>query len=183
MRILPLTRERWNDVALLFKTAPASGCWCMYFRRTTKEFRGAGNRERFRALVDAGREPGLVAYLDGEPVGWCSVAPRGEYPYLQVSKALYPVDDTPVWSIVCFVVRPEDRGRGVATALLKAAVRYAKAHGAKVVEGYPSDPGTKRRLAEISAYTGVISMFESAGFQRIVQRRKGGRTIMRIYLR
>jgi GNAT superfamily N-acetyltransferase len=190
--ILPLTRDRWDNLAALFRHAPASGCWCMYFRLTREEFGrnmrdsggGAANRAALRALVGGGHVPGLLAYDQGVAVGWCSVAPRSEYAYLQQSRTLYPVDDQPVWSIVCFFVHPRHRGWGVAAALLQAAVSYAAARGARIIEGYPSDParGKGGRLAEISAYTGVIPMFEAAGFRKVAQRRKGGRTIMRLVL-
>ena len=189
--VVPATRERWEDLAELFRGAPASGCWCMYFRLRREEYganirggSGTTNREAMRRLVDAGYAPGLLAYDGDTAVGWCSVGPREDYAYLQQSKTLYPVDDQPVWSIVCFFIKARWRGRGLAKTLLRAAVDYAKAHGAQIVEAYPSDPskGKDRRLAEISAYTGVLPMYEALGFEKVAQRRKGGRTIMRLTL-
>lgn len=191
LAVVPATRERWEDLANLFRGAPASGCWCMYFRLRREEYganirgrSGTTNKEAMRRVIEAGKEPGLLAYAGETPVGWCSVGPREEYEYLQQSKALFPVDDTPVWSIVCFFVRAGWRGKGIAKVLLDASIRYAREHGARVVEAYPSDPakGKDGRLAEISAYTGVLPMYEALGFVKVAQRRKGGRTIMRLAL-
>jgi GNAT superfamily N-acetyltransferase len=151
----------------------------MWWRATSAEYtvlRGQGLRDRMRALVEAGREPGLLAYRDREPVGWVSVAPRTDYPRLERSPKLRPVDDTPVWSIVCFYVAAGHRRDGVGTALLAAAERHARARGAQVVEGYPIDTSGGRRDGA-SLFTGVLDTFEKAGFVEIA--RRGGRPIVR----
>ena len=120
------------------------------------------------------RAAGLVAYRDGVAIGWVSVGPREDYPRLGRSRALGPVDDIPAWSIVCFVVSPAERGRGVASALLHAAVRYARQNGATVIEGYPAETGAMR-IADSDAYKGTVTMFERAGFE-VVARRRASRT-------
>jgi GNAT superfamily N-acetyltransferase len=151
----------------------------MWWRISSAEYtalHGRGLQDRMRDLVDAGREPGLIAYRDGEPVGWVSVAPREEYPRLERSPKLKAVDDTSVWSIVCFYVAAKHRRDGVGTALLAAAERHARACGAKVVEGYPIDTSGGRRDSA-SLFTGVLDTFETAGFVEIA--RRGGRPIVR----
>src|ERR671930_2428742 len=134
--IHPVTPERWNDLAELFGERGAyDGCWCMFWRLSAREYsagRYDGNREALRERVcDRGAPPpGLLAYVDGRPAGWCSLGPREEYGRLQRSRVLGPVDERPVWSIVCFYV---DRGRrrgGVAKRLLQGAIDFAHANGA-----------------------------------------------------
>jgi GNAT superfamily N-acetyltransferase len=151
----------------------------MWWRVPAKEFeREAGPRlrERFRELVAAGRTPGLLAYRDGAPVGWCSVAPRPEFGRLQRSPKLRPVDATPVWSVVCFYVDRHHRSGGVARALLEGAVAHALAEGAEVVEGYPLDP-VGGRTTNAQAFTGVLDLFLAAGFEEVA--RRGGRPVVR----
>jgi GNAT superfamily N-acetyltransferase len=127
--------------------------------------------------VEAGETPGLLAYCDGEPVGWCALAPREAYPRLERSRILKPVDAEPVWSVTCFFVARPFRRRGVTVALLKAAVAYAKAHGARIVEGYPVEPkGT--RMPDPFVYTGLASAFRKTGFVEVL-RRSQTRPIMR----
>ena len=177
--VLPLEPARWADLEALLGPNGVSGCWCMWWRQTAREFSagsGEPNRRALRALVDDGRPTGLLAYDGDRPVGWCSVAPRADFGRLDRSPKLFPVDDTPVWSIVCFYVARRSRGTGVARALLDAAVGTAAAAGAEVVEAYPVDPG-EGRAASAGAYTGVLSMFLAAGFEEVA--RRGGRPIVR----
>jgi GNAT superfamily N-acetyltransferase len=130
----------------------------------------AGNRERLREIVEAGREPGLLAYEDGEAVGWVSVAPRAEFePRMRRSTVYRPVPGERVWSVLCFVVKVGHRRQGIASALLDAAVRYAREHGAGAVDGHPYDTSGERANSA-SIYSGVPSMFEAAGFTQIDRR-------------
>jgi GNAT superfamily N-acetyltransferase len=180
LEVHPVTPERWGDLAdLAGERGFTSGCWCMWWRVTSKEFderHGAGLRRDLQRLVDAGRAPGLLAYVDGVPAGWVAVAPRDEYPRLDRSPKLRRLDDRPVWSITCFSIDRRHRRRGVAAVLLDAAVDFAQERGAEVVEAYPIDTaGAKRSSAEL--YTGTLAMFERAGFEEVA--RRGGRPIVR----
>lgn len=181
MEIYPLTPDRWEDLVRLFgPNGAVGGCWCMWWRQTSKEFdskAGDQNCEELRAIVDSGRVPGLLAYQAGVPVGWCSLAPRAEFGRLNRSPVLKTIDEQPVWSIVCFFINRNHRGRGVGADLLRAAVAHAVAQGAAVVEGYPLDDSAGR-LSNSAAYTGVVSMFREAGFEEVA-RRSPGRPIMR----
>ena len=175
MEIHPLTPKRFPDLAALFEEGgDPKWCWCMYFRARGRDWSnstGAQNRKELRSLADRDDlAPGLVAYRDGDAVGWVSLAPREDYERLAYSKVLAPVDDTPVWSIVCFVVSRTARGQGVATALLDAAIDYARSHGATTLEAYPADTAGGR-IPAASAFHGTLSMFESARFE-VVERRQ-----------
>jgi len=120
-----------------------------------------------RGLCESGQPPGVIAYIDNVPVGWCSVSPRAGLSRLVNSRTVPKVDDQPVWSVICFVVRAGYRRKGVAAAMLDGAVGYARSQGAHVVEGYPLDTqGAK--LSSTFAYVGTVTMFESAGFSRVM---------------
>ncbi|HEY5658280.1 MAG TPA: GNAT family N-acetyltransferase [Myxococcota bacterium] len=185
----PLTPDRWPDLVELFGPSGAySGCWCMYLRAPTREFEancpngGAPNKRRLHARVKAGEVPGLLGYRDGRPVGWVSVSPRSDYVRVLRSPVHKPLDgEAGVWAIACFFVAKSARGQGVADALLEAAVRYARKHGARIVEGYPIDTaGASRRSAEM--WRGSAAQFLRAGFE-IAARRKSARPIVRKRLR
>jgi GNAT superfamily N-acetyltransferase len=131
-----------------------------------------------RSLVEGGEMPGLLAYAAGEPVGWCSVAPRASFPGLGRSRVLKAADDTPLWSVSCLFVAKGHRGRGVSVELLKAAGRYVAGRGGSVIEGYPVEPRTDPMPAAF-AWTGLASAFLAAGFR---EHRRGSptRPIMRL---
>jgi GNAT superfamily N-acetyltransferase len=132
---------------------------------------GEPKKRALEELVRAGREPGLVAYDDGEPVGWVSIAPREEYPVLLRSPQYRPRDrDEHVWSIVCFTIDRYARGRGVTGALLEAAVTHACRSGATSVEAYAHN--TKR-----DDYMGWRELYLAHGFE--VVRVANKRAIMR----
>ena len=180
LEVHPVTPDRWDDLTdLAGERGFTSGCWCMWWRVTSKEFderHGAGLRGDLHRLVAAGTEPGLLAYVDGVPAGWVAVAPRDEYPRLDRSPKLRRLDDRPVWSITCFTIDRRHRRRGVAAGLLDAAVDFARQRGAEVVEAYPIDTaGGKRSSADL--YTGTLAMFRRAGFEEVA--RRGGRPIVR----
>ncbi len=81
--VFPLTPERWVDFETVFGEHGAGGCWCMWYRVQKKEFdaqAGDGNRQAMKALIENGVVPGLIGYVDGQPAGWISVAPREDYP-------------------------------------------------------------------------------------------------------
>jgi GNAT superfamily N-acetyltransferase len=168
--VVPLTGGRWPDLEALFREGgDPRWCWCMYWRLTSSEFSARKVpelREDLRRLAAAGPAPGLLAYLDGRAVGWISVGPREDYGRLERSRTIRRVDDQPVWSVVCFVVSRDARGRGVARALLEGAVRHAAEHGATILEGYPVDPGAAT-VPAAAGYTGLRSVFEHAGFSLV----------------
>ncbi|HWD46853.1 MAG TPA: GNAT family N-acetyltransferase [Actinomycetota bacterium] len=182
LEIHPLTPDRWDDLVTLFdRPGDPKGCWCMFYRVRSRDFErlwGKGARSAFRGVVADGPPPGLLAYRDGVPVGWCAVAPRDAYPRILNSRVLRPADDAPAcWAAVCFYVLRSERRDGVAAALLEAAVAFAAEHGAEAVEGYPKDTeGAKRHANEM--FVGSMSMFAEAGFSEAA-RRSPARPIMR----
>lgn len=179
--IHPFTVERWDDFVQLFGPRGAcAGCWCMFWKLPRKEYdagRGDPNRRAMRTLLESGRTPGLLAFMDGVPAGWIAVEPRSEYPGLARSRVLAPLDETPVWSVPCFFVDKRFRRQGLTVALLKAAVDYVKVRGGKVVEGYPVETKDEKAPAAF-IYTGTVSAFVKAGFVE-AGRRSATRPIMR----
>jgi len=165
----PVTPERFEDFAdVINPTRRAYSCWCLSHRLRAADISelggdGPDNRERaMRALCERENPPGVVTYLDGTPVGWCSIGPRTEIPRLERSKLIRRVDDVAVWSIICVVVRSGHRRQGVVGHLLDGAVAYAAAAGAPAVEAHPVDP--EGRMDTTMAFVGTRSMFEKAGF-------------------
>ena len=183
IEVLPVTPDRWPDVVDLFTrkgprggTPVTNGCWCQFWLLRGKEASdkwGAPGRRRLQAEVRRGTEPGLLAYLDGVPVGWCRIGPREMFDRLEHSASLRRVDDEPVWSVVCFYVHPGAKRMGVARALLKGAEAHAARHGARLVEAYPVGP----KQINLDAYTGYAPMYEAAGYD--IVRRAGRRTVVR----
>lgn len=185
MEIRPLNGERWGDLCRLFgPNGAVGGCWCMWWRQTAAEFSakaGETNRQELREITESGRMPGLLAFLDSVPVGWCSLGPREEFGRINRSPVLKRIDGEPVWSIVCFFIDRDHRGTGIGASLLRAAVEHAVANGALIVEGYPLDDAAGR-VSNGAAYSGVASMFLEAGFEEVA-RRSPGRPIMRYFAR
>jgi GNAT superfamily N-acetyltransferase len=180
MDFRPLVAADLPDFETLFgANGGCAGCWCMWWRKTRSEFArdaGEGNRKDLRALVASGVVPGILAYADGEPVGWCSVAPREDFPSIGRSRTLKRLDDRPTWSIVCFFVRKDRRRQGVTRALLAAAVRYAASRGATLLEAYPLASDVAR--ADWESYMGYRSLYAEAGFT-VAARPSPARLVMR----
>jgi GNAT superfamily N-acetyltransferase len=165
----PVTPDRFDDFAdVVNPNRRATHCWCLSHRLTAAEIEelGHGSREAAaRALGHRRDPPGVVGYDDdGVPVGWCSIGPRADNSRLVRSRLITPLDDVPVWSIICVVVRGGHRRRGVTTPLIEGAVAYAAERGAPAVEAYPVDPG-EDRMDLTMAFVGTRRMFEKAGFE------------------
>jgi len=186
VKIEPLTSARWEDLQTLFgEHGACEDCWCMAWRVRRKDQTRMSSTDRREALHQMTRRkvaPGLLAYTDGRPVGWCSVGPRESYEALVHSRKYRPIDDQPVWSIVCFFMDRSARGLGLMNALIRGAVAYAREHGARVVEAYPTDMQAGemagQRLSGDGGYMGIASAFRKAGFVE-VGRASGTRPIMR----
>ncbi|GAB77894.1 GNAT family N-acetyltransferase [Austwickia chelonae] len=163
----PLTPERFDDFAdVVNPNRRSTHCWCVVHRLRAGDVRavGGGDRERaMRALCERPVAPGVVGYVDGEPVGWCHVGPRADIPKLVASSRILPVDDLPVWSVICTVIRGGYRRRGYTTDLLAGAVAHAFGHGAPAVEAYPVD-AEGGRIDVTMAFVGTRAMFEKVGF-------------------
>lgn len=176
----PLTPSLWADFERLFGPRGAcAGCWCMYWKLRGKAFdenAGETARQMQKGFVDAGTVPGILAFADDEPVGWCAVEPRSAYVRLAYSRILKPVDEKEVWSITCFFVAKNRRRKGVAVELLKAAIEYVEDQGGAILEGYPVE--TKKDMPAPFIYTGTASAFEQSGFVEVA-RRSGTRPIFR----
>jgi GNAT superfamily N-acetyltransferase len=186
LEILPLTPARLPDLAMLFRQGgDPKWCWCASFRMRSAEFRKSSPELNRRVLEEAvtktaeeGRAPGLIAYRESDPIGWVSLGPREDFERLRHSRLLASVDDEQVWSIVCFVVSRRARGAGVTTALLDAAVEYARSHGAARLEGYPVET-EGNRIPSANVYMGTSTMFERAGFEVVERRRANKGSVVR----
>lgn len=194
--IVPANEASWEDLRAVFGTrgVPAR-CQCQWLRAPPAGWRAAPPAERARRLREqtgcgdpgASGTSGLVAYLGGEPAGWCAVEPRPVYLHLLGSRVVWagrdedPADDS-VWAVTCFVTRVGFRRRGVSAALAAAAPGFARERGARAVEGYPmiTQPGRSITWGEL--YVGSRSIFADAGFTE-VSHPTPRRVVMRIDFR
>jgi len=166
LEVHPVTPDRADD---LERFSIAHGkfryCSCMRWRMTSSQYRRATRESRIAELDRRARqsEPiGVLGYDDGEPVGWCSIAPRETYGALERFKALPRFDEESVWSVVCFYLDKRYQGQGATVELLRGAVAFATSHGARVIEGYPVEPGPR-----LYTYMGSPSAFAAAGFREV----------------
>jgi GNAT superfamily N-acetyltransferase len=181
IRVVPANEASWEDLKTVFgERGVPYDCQCQWFKLQAKEWRAMPRGEReaeLREQTRCGRPQaetttGLVAYLDGEPVGWCAVEPRTEYPRLRTMKVPWTGrdedrDDPGVWAVTCFVVRTGYRRRGISRALTTAAVDFARERGAKAVEGYAliTVPGKEIVWGEL--FVGAASTYEACGFREV----------------
>jgi GNAT superfamily N-acetyltransferase len=163
----PATANRFDDLqAVLCPTGNPRACWCLTYRLPNAEnsaLVGGARAERMRVLCATVPAPGVIAYVDDQPAGWCAVGPRTAFARLVRSKTIPVLDELPVWSIVCLLVESGFRRMGVSGELIRAAVRHAQDHGATAIEAYPIDSGGQRVSATL-AFTGTTRQFASAGF-------------------
>ena len=170
--IHPATPDRWSDIGTVFEGPGDAGkCWCAFWYASNKDFRagwGEGNREVLESRVVAGHEPGVIAYIDGLPAGWAGIAPRSAFDRLVRNKqSLRAVDDRPVWSITCLVVRPEFRKQGLMRHLLQGAVDFALSKGAIAIEAYPVE--ADRKLTNYDLFYGSLAAYHDLGFVEVAR--------------
>jgi len=185
--VRPLTEETWADLEELFGLPGGSivrGCGCMFYRKagqvSVSRASGPRNKSELHGLVASGVIPGLVGYANGAPVGWISLGPREDYRKLERSRIMKPVDDIPVWSIVCTYVAKAYRGKGYQHNLLAGAIDFARDQGIRMLEAYPVDK--PERSHDDFMFFGSRSLYEGAGFHEVI-RRSPTRLVMRRGLR
>ena len=153
-----VTPERWPDFERLFAgRGGPKNCWCMIFRAQGDETRhsdGASRKAAMERRISGGMPVGILAYLDGEPIAWCSIAPKATF-------ARLGENENGLWSITCFFAPRRFRGQHISERLLEAAIAHARAQGATTIEAYPVDPDSPSYR-----FMGFRQTFERAGFVR-----------------
>lgn len=164
--VSPVTSKNWNDFEALFegRGGPKS-CWCMIWRDyeispglTDKAARKASMKDR----VSSNSPVGLIGYLEGVPIAWCSIAPRSTFKATLGGPVGHADDEQSIWSLTCFFVKREVRGHGLSAQLIEAAIDHARAHGAHIVEAYPVEPNSPSYR-----FSGFTELFEECGFKEI----------------
>lgn len=189
----PVTPDRWPDLDRLFSASRSTQegepavCWCMEWRRPRAEWeagRGEGNRRAMQAFIEGGQVPGLLAYAGDEVVAWCSVAPRPQLVGLREIGRFRRFENPDIWTVSCFYIRDDFRGQGLMAKLLAAGIEYAKANGARVIEGYPADEATDDSSygSFVSVYWGRASVFRELGFVEVARAPRDNRPVMRYYV-
>jgi len=162
IEIHPLTARNWNDFVKLMGPGGCGGCWCMWLRTdhdTFKKQKGEKNKSEMKKIVKSGIIPGLIAYKNKIPIGWCSVGRKSQYLYLPKTKD----DDGRCWSIVCFFIKYNCRQKGIMKILIKQALDYAANNGGKTIEAYPIETGDER-ISSGWSWHGIAKSFRDAGF-------------------
>jgi GNAT superfamily N-acetyltransferase len=169
--IVPATRKRWDDLMLVMGSCSVGRkCWCAYWYVSAADYKagwGDKNRETLEGLVKGGKEPGLIAYVGGEPAAWVSVAPRRTFDRLERSKNFAALDDKDVWAVNCFVVAQKFRRQGLMVKLARAAADFAIGKGADGAEAYPIVPGPKSSAGDL--YLGTERAFLEAGYTEVAR--------------
>ena len=180
----PLSPATFPDFERLFAPVKGcSGCWCMYYRLTSKDWKvlqGEGAHEAMRGMVARGEAHGLLAMAGDEPAGWCTFGPHEHFPRLDSIKAYQGLDrPAGLWSLPCFFIAKGWRGKGLSRGLLTEALAEMKRLGAQVVEAYPvTTTQDGRRVEDSFAWTGPLKIYEEAGFQ-VVHRANEFRPVVR----
>ncbi len=186
IKVKEISIELWPDLEKLFGSNGAcGGCWCMSWRTAKGEkweqIKGSEAKKRQRNLVKTGESLGLLAYSGQDPIGWCSFGPRKDYYKLDRAPSLKCDDAEDVWSIPCFFIHRNFRGRGVGTLLLRHAVNAITKRKGQIIEGYPVTPyNYGKEIPAAFAWTGTLSLFESAGFSKVGK--PGGKQRVRLEL-
>ncbi len=180
VQVKPATADRWDDLVTVFgrRGNDPSWCWCRLFLSSGTDASSSGpapdNRQALRQeITHAATAPGLIAYVGDHPVGWTRVGPRSAFPRVGGNRSLARVltDDPGAWWVTCFAIDSRHRRSGVASALLEAAVTFARDHGATAVQGHPVDVAALRatRVSGSALYTGTMAMFAAAGFSEVAR--------------
>ncbi|MFF2389901.1 GNAT family N-acetyltransferase [Agromyces sp. NPDC058104] len=180
LRVVSAADAPFADVEAVFGTkGDPAHCWCQWYKIPGRDWRGIGDealRDRLHEQIDAPESgPGLLAYDGDVPVGWCAVEPRANLTRLQQSRLVTgstpnpDLSDPGVWAVSCFVVPRAYRKRGVGKALAEAAVEFARANGARLVEGYAIDPTAHPKIPAADLFHGTVSMFVGAGFSEVAR--------------
>lgn len=163
IEVVSASGDTWHDVEHLFGRAGASnGCWCQYWilgADYTRRERSQNQRDLSQQIRD--RNAGLVAYRDGEAVGWARFTPRSELDWLLDRFSTYDFGPEDAWSLSCFFVARKARGEGVMTQLIEFASRWGRDHDT-VIEGYPIDTGIDGATRNV--FPGVLQAFLGVGF-------------------
>ncbi len=186
LELKQLTPALWPALEKLFgKNGACGGCWCMHWRTEKGEkwndVKGDPAKKRLRKLVQSGEARGVLAFADGEPVGWCAFGPRTSFAKLNRAPSLACDDAARVWSLPCFYVKAGFRRQGLSAQLLEFALACLREEGAEIAEGYPIKPHDGQKKLGAFAWTGVVSTFTAAGF-KAADRKGRGKQRMRLKL-
>lgn len=186
LTVADATAERWDDIAAVMGVrGDPPLCWCQWFRHDRRGFHATSipqHRKALQAQTAGPIPPGVLVYEAGEPMGWCGVAPRADYPRLLTYRMAAATGDEPgLWAVVCFLVRVGARRKGLADVLLDGAVDLARRHGGRAVEAYPLDT-TVRAAAAPELRHGPLSVFLRAGFREVGRRAAPARPVVRLDL-
>jgi len=171
--IRPLTPALLEDYLYFFNNVAFtdhpewSQCYCVHFHwndRCEAEFESGEKRGSDWAvqMILSGVIKGYLAYSDGKVVGWCNANDKRGYDLLRKRPELWDDADqgSKTKAVVCFLVAPALRGRGIASRLLQRACADAANEGYDWIEAYPPAGACDMYIA----HHGTVPLFEKHGF-------------------
>ena len=133
---------------------------------------GDANRLAMDARIACGEMEGFLAYRGAAVAGWLNAQPRHRLRHcdarIGVTAPPLPVPPHEAAAIVCFVIAPAERRRGVARALLAGALAQLAARGIRVVDAYPRAHDAREGYAQ-DQYRGPRALFVEHGFLPVAQ--------------
>ena len=191
LNVKALSSQNWDDLLALFGKSGGYGhCWCMPWRISNKQYVETSHDDRrilLKTITDEKPDPpGLIGYVDNQPVAWCGFSPRTSFERLNRSRNIKPIDEKEVWSIVCFFIHKNFRGKNIISELIAGAIEYAKNNIVSIIEAYPIELSENERLEGTPIWYGTKSIFTNLGFKKVgnTKSKSAGkvRIIMRYYI-
>jgi len=180
----PFTSETWSDFEQVMGPCQGGdgGCWCTWWRLPRGEWQrlGRGGRKQyFKQVVEMGKPAGVIALKNGEPYGWCAIAPAQDYPVIARSPVVKPTLLEGDWYLSCFFVKAGYRRNNAMRNLLQYAIDFGRHHGAGAIEACPRDQVAGSGASDI--FVGKTTVFLACGFQE-VHRLRHDRPLLRLDL-
>ena len=138
-------------------------CYSFHFMGADEEWTKSKNRSAVIEMIKENKLKGYLAYYKNTPIGWCNVNDRANYEALKKIYDIDEVEQQKTSSVVCFLIRPEFRNKGVANKILQRLIIDYSNKDYSFIEAYPA----KAENSCEKNYKGPLSIYENNGFRII----------------